>query len=109
MTVSQALRQAEHRLRDAGVPEPALDAELLRGLEAPVVVDVGTGSGCIALSIAAERPDAAVHGVDVSAAALAVARENARRLGQAGVELHEGDLLEPVAHLGGRVDIVVSN
>jgi release factor glutamine methyltransferase len=84
--------------------------ELLRGVHAPVVVDVGTGSGCVALSLAAERPDAIVHAVDISPAALSVAGENARRLGlPARVELHQGDLLEPVASLAGRVDLVVSN
>jgi len=88
--------------------EAALD--VLRGRERPIVVDVGTGSGCIALSLAAERPDAVVHGIDVSAAALAVARENARRLGLGErVSFHEGDLLEPVAGLAGSVDLVVSN
>jgi release factor glutamine methyltransferase len=88
--------------------EAALEA--LRELAAPLVVDVGTGSGCIALSLAAERPDAVVHAVDASAAALAVAAENARRLGVHGrVELHEGDLLEPVARLRGTVNLVVSN
>ena len=84
--------------------------EMLRGVHAPVVVDVGTGSGCVALSLAAERPDAVVHAVDASAAALAVAGENMRRLGLQGrVELHEGDLLEPVARLRGAVHLVVSN
>ena len=101
---------------DVLIPRPETEVlveaalELIRGRQAPVVVDVGTGSGCIALSIAAERPDAVVHAVDVSPAALAVARENARRLGLGGrVEMHEGDLLQPVARLGGRVDLVLSN
>ena len=82
----------------------------LKDVERPLVVDVGTGTGCIALSLAAERPDAEVHAIDISAAALAVARENARRLGLEGrVTFHHGDLLEPVAHLAGRIDLVVSN
>jgi release factor glutamine methyltransferase len=90
------------------VVEAAL--ELLRGLPRPTVVDVGTGSGCIALSLAAERPDASVHAVDVSMRALVVARENARRLGlQERVAFHEGDLLEPVLSLAGAVSLVVSN
>ena len=73
-------------------------------------MDVGTGSGCIALSLAAERPDAEVHAIDISEPALDVARENARRLGLEGrVAFHHGDLLEPVAHLAGRIDLVVSN
>ena len=83
---------------------------LLLGVARPVIVDVGTGSGCIALSLAAERPDAVVRATDVSAAALAVARENARRLGlEDRVAFHEGDLLEPVSAESGGVDLVVSN
>jgi release factor glutamine methyltransferase len=84
--------------------------ELLRDVERPLVVDVGTGSGCIALSLAAERPDAIVHATDISEPALAVARENSRRLGLEGrVTFHRGDLLEPVRHLAGTIDLVVSN
>ncbi len=56
----------------------------VRDVEAPVIVDVGTGSGCIALSMAAEREDAEVHATDVSGPALQVARQNARRLGLDG-------------------------
>jgi release factor glutamine methyltransferase len=82
--------------------------ELLRGVEKPVVVDVGTGSGCIALAIAAERPDAEVHATDVSGEALEVARENARRLGlEGGVTFHHGQLLEPLSGL--EVSLVLSN
>jgi release factor glutamine methyltransferase len=86
--------------------ETSLD--LLRGVHKPVVVDVGTGSGCIALSIAAEREDAEVHATDVSAAALEVARENARRLGLEGrVAFHQGDLLAPLS--GREVNLIVGN
>ena len=60
------------------------------------VVDVGTGSGAIALSIKKERPDLEVLAVDLSSDAAAVARANAERLGFA-VEVVEGDLLAPVA------------
>jgi release factor glutamine methyltransferase len=61
---------------------------LVAGLEAPCVLDVGTGSGAIALAIADEHARARVTGVDTSADALALARENAERLGLA-VELRE--------------------
>lgn len=84
--------------------------EQLTGRRSPVVVDVGTGTGCVALSIAADRPDAQVHAVEVSPEAVALARDNARRLGLAErVAFHQGDLLAPVADLAGRVHLVVSN
>jgi release factor glutamine methyltransferase len=83
---------------------------VLRERPSPVVVDVGTGSGCIALSLAAERSDAVVHAIDVSEAALAVARANARRLGlEKTVSFHLGDLLSSVRSLTGAIDLVVSN
>src|SRR6185503_1752815 len=52
------------------VVEAALEG--VRSLDRPVIVDVGTGSGCIALSLAAERPQATVHATDISEAALLV-------------------------------------
>jgi release factor glutamine methyltransferase len=70
------------------------------------VLDLGTGSGCIALSIAKNRPLARVTATDVSAASLAIARENTKRL-DADVELRESDWY---AGLGGeRFDLIVSN
>jgi release factor glutamine methyltransferase len=80
---------------------------LISDLEAPEVLDVGTGSGAIALSIADEHPGARVTAVDSSADALAVAHDNVRRCGlQARVELGESDLLAGVT---GIFDLVVSN
>ena len=88
----------------------AAGLELLRDVERPQIVDVGTGSGCIALSLAAERPDAEVHATDISEPSVAVARENALRLGLEGrVAFHLGDLVEPVIHHAGGIDLVVSN
>jgi len=69
------------------------------------VVDVGAGSGCIAITLALERPGAAVTAVDISEAALAVARANAARLG-AAVSFVRGDLLAP---LDGGWDLIISN
>jgi release factor glutamine methyltransferase len=81
---------------------------LLEDVDRPRIVDVGTGSGCIALSLAFERPDAELHATDVSGPALRVARQNARRLGlDRRVTFHEGQLLEPVR--GQEVQLVVSN
>jgi release factor glutamine methyltransferase len=89
------------------VVEAALDA--VRDRTRPRIVDVGTGSGCIALSLAAERPDAIVHAVDLSPAALAVARDNAQRLDLADrVRFHQGDLLGPAA-AEAPFDVIASN
>jgi release factor glutamine methyltransferase len=79
----------------------------LRGLEAPRVLDVGTGSGAIALALADEHPGVAVVATDISADALALARENRDRLGLDGrVELVLGHL---DARLPGPFDLIVSN
>ncbi len=78
----------------------------------PVVADIGTGSGCIAVSLARRLPLAVLYATDRSAEALRVARRNAERHGVAGqMTFEEGDLLKPLdAHgLAGRVDVVVSN
>ena len=58
-----------------------LDDEQLRGVQSPVILDYGTGTGCIALSIAKEMPNARVIAIDVSEEALSLARENAAVLG----------------------------
>jgi release factor glutamine methyltransferase len=92
--------------------EEVVEAALavITDLEAPRVLDVGTGSGCIALSIKHERPDARVQAWDVSADALAVARDNADRLGL-DVHLAPVDLFDDAAteHLLEPVDLLVSN
>ena len=80
--------------------------ELLERVERPRVVDVGTGSGAIALSLKSERPDAEVVACDISQDALDVAAANAARLGL-DVELHISDLLAQVPGDGFR--LVVSN
>jgi release factor glutamine methyltransferase len=117
LTGAQAFWKHEFRVTpDVLIPRPETELlveaalELLRGTTRPVIVDVGTGSGCIALSLAGERSEAAVHATDLSERALAVARENAESLGLAArVAFRLGDLLQPVADLGGRIDLVVSN
>ena len=78
---------------------------LIEGVEAPRVVDVGTGTGAIALSIAYERPDAEVVATDRSLDALELARENAAG-NELAVRFVEADLLDG---LDGPFDLVVSN
>ncbi len=97
------------------VPRPetevVVDAALARleGVVRPVVVDIGTGTGAIALSVKGERSDATVHATDLSAEACALASVNA---GTAGLDITiwEGDLFEALPPaLAGGVDLVVSN
>ncbi|MFM8413991.1 MAG: peptide chain release factor N(5)-glutamine methyltransferase [Planctomycetota bacterium] len=97
------------------VPRPETEGlvvrvlDLCRGSESPRIIDVGTGSGAIAIAVAKNLPRARVTATDLSAAALAVARSNAERLGLGGrIEFHEADLLAAPA-LAGPWDVIVSN
>lgn len=72
------------------------------------ILDVGTGSGCIAISLAKELPDALVTAWDVSREALSVARVNARKL-QANVRFVECDVLACQVDKAGLYDVIVSN
>ncbi|HEU4703872.1 MAG TPA: peptide chain release factor N(5)-glutamine methyltransferase, partial [Conexibacter sp.] len=90
------------------VPRPESEGLVEAGLRLPAgarVVDVGTGSGAIALALKHERPDLDVLATDVSEDALAVAQANARMLGL-DVTFVQGDLLDAVP---GELDAVLSN
>jgi len=97
-----------------GVFVPRPETELLAGwaveqaraLDAPVVVDVGTGSGAIALSVAHEVPAAIVHAVEVDPGAYAWAERN---LAGTGVLLTLADMADALPELDGTVDVVVCN
>lgn len=86
------------------VVQLAIDAA--RGLEHPLMVDLGTGSGAIAGSLAHEVPGARVHAVELSDDAFPYA---ARNLAPLGVNLVQGDLAHAFAELDGACDVVVSN
>lgn len=81
--------------------------DLLRGIEAPRILDLGTGSGCLLLAVLHERADARGLGVDISADALAVAQRNAVDLGLVPrAEFLQADWTAGVA---GLFDLVISN
>ncbi|ETK33828.1 peptide chain release factor N(5)-glutamine methyltransferase [Microbispora sp. ATCC PTA-5024] len=75
----------------------------------PVVVDLGTGSGAIALSIAQEVALAQVHAVEIDPVAYSWARRNILEHGQGRTSLHPEDLADCLPELNGRVDLVISN
>ncbi len=80
----------------------------LRGRPAATVADVGTGSGALAVTLAVHAPAAQVYALDISPAALAVARQNAAQH-RAAVTFLEGDLLRPFLERGLRFDLLVAN
>jgi release factor glutamine methyltransferase len=86
--------------------ETLVNEALVRMPDARSVLDVGTGSGCIAVALSTKLHNAAVTAVDISEAALVVARRNAGTNG-AAIEFLQGSLLEPVA--GRLFDLIVSN
>lgn len=102
------------------VPRPETELLLDWGLgvlsevPSPVVVDLCTGSGALALAVAAARPDATVHAVEIDSTALAWARRNASAraaLGDTPVRLHAGDVTDPslFTELDAQVDLVLCN
>ncbi|WP_216215466.1 peptide chain release factor N(5)-glutamine methyltransferase [Amycolatopsis aidingensis] len=102
------------------VPRPETELLLewglgvLKGREYPVVVDLCTGSGALALAVAHARPDAVVYAVDVDRNALAWARHNAEARAAAGdtpIRLYSGDVADNTmfAELDGLVDLVLCN
>lgn len=98
--------------RDVLIPRPETEhlvekaIELAKAFPAPRIVDIGAGSGAVAVALAHALPRAQIESIEISVAALMVARENAAR-NSVAVRFLEGDLLAPVANE--QFEIVVSN
>lgn len=103
-------------VRGVFVPLPSAE-RLLRNLvvvaarhDRPVIVEVGTGSGAVALAAAAALPAADVYATDISPAAVRCARQNRTRLGLHNVQIRQGSLLSPLPRrLRGQITAIVAN
>ncbi len=98
---------------DVLIPRPETELLVEKALavagdyNAPVIADIGTGSGCIAVSLAVNLPHAQIFASDISRRALKIAYANCRKQGvQDNIDLVHGDLVRPLA---GRFDIIVAN
>jgi release factor glutamine methyltransferase len=100
---------------DVLIPRPETETRVaavreddgVRAATSPRLLDLGTGSGCIALALAQERPDAAITAVEQAQAALAVARRNGARHGHSNIELLAGHWFAPLE--GRRFDAIIAN
>ncbi|MDB5182312.1 MAG: modification methylase, HemK family [Candidatus Saccharibacteria bacterium] len=90
--------------------ETEIMIDLLKSLKIknPIIADIGTGSGCLAITTALELPDSEVYATEINAAALAVARKNAKKL-KAGVTFYKGNLLEPVLSADVQPTVLLAN
>jgi release factor glutamine methyltransferase len=98
---SELLVEAAVALRETGWMQPK-----------PIVTDMGTGSGCLAVALACEIPGSQVYATDISGRALSIALENAKAHGLCNrIRFLKGDLWEPLRQLdlAGRIDLLVSN
>ncbi|WP_168121471.1 peptide chain release factor N(5)-glutamine methyltransferase [Paenibacillus sp. HB172176] len=118
LLVEAVLAAADRLWPDAAAEEGAPASAARPSADAPTVVDVGTGSGAIAVTLAAQRPGWRLCASDLSPDALDVARANAARHGAADrMAFAQGDLLAPflaggsdnTEHAGMRIDVLVSN
>jgi len=82
--------------------------EQIKDIAHPIIADIGTGSGAIAVTMKAERPDASVYAVDLSFEAIKTASENAEAL-DTEITFLQGDLAEPLIKQGLKVDVLLSN
>jgi release factor glutamine methyltransferase len=107
-----------HVSPDVLIPRPESERlveqalQCCEGVVAPVIADIGTGSGCLAVTLASSLPGAHLYATDLSEPALEVARDNAKRHRVADrITFLQGDLLEPHRHLGlqGQLTAIVAN
>ena len=116
LTGEQQFRQLRLRVTpEVLIPRPETEVlvdvvtALVPGSGRPLVVDVGTGTGAVALAVKFERPGARVIGTDLSGAAVQLARENAKAL-DLDIEVRQGDLLDALPQdVRGAIDVLVSN
>ena len=81
---------------------------LAAAMPSPVIADIGTGSGALAIAFKCQRPGSLVHASDISAAALEIASRNAARYA-ADIRFWQGSLAQPISERGIRVDLLMAN
>ncbi|MFM6971777.1 MAG: N5-glutamine methyltransferase family protein, partial [Rhodoluna sp.] len=91
------------------VTQLAIDALKATSVAEPIAVDLGTGSGAIALAMATEVANAQVFAVEKSDEAIGYTRKNFDRYGEKNANLIHGDLADAFAELNGKVSVVISN
>ncbi|WP_425379184.1 peptide chain release factor N(5)-glutamine methyltransferase [Spiroplasma endosymbiont of Polydrusus pterygomalis] len=85
------------------------EISLNNGNKSLTLIDIGTGSGAIAISLGLENPDLTIYASDISSEALKVAKRNIKQLNCKNVTLLEGDILEPFIKNNVKADILVCN
>ena len=95
--------------KDVLIPRPETETFIVEAaaLKPRTIIDVGTGSGCIAVSLAKELPDAKITAVDISERALAVARQNAEKH-HVSIDFRQSDLLDSIPS-SEKYDLIVAN
>jgi len=109
-TALRLLSQSAIGNRQSTIEQPPHPGPLPQGERRISILDLGTGSGCIAIALATELPRAEIWATDISQDALAVTQENARRHGVAGrITFLHGDLFIPTVRAEDRFDLIVAN
>ena len=108
LLVEEVIKYSRHQSR------PAVERKFIRSVPRLTIADIGTGSGCIAVTLARYLPDTKIYATDISKKALIVAKKNAKKYKVLKrIKFLKGDLLKPLSRLRSlnhhKVDIIVAN
>ena len=111
LLVEETLKDAEYKAHDAKkTATTETENNALTSVPKPLILDLCTGSGCIAVALAKELFGSTIHAIDNSENALEIARENSERHDvKDRIIFMSGDLFQPLKNLAGKFDFIVSN